>query len=235
MQKPNRTLLGQIVNPVYFELDVKNNGNTVISNYTIAIKAHDWTDGSTYLPFDTFHASNVASPGQLPLLAGSEHSLSFTLDVPSMYADGHYYSWVVSVDATDEIIETSENDNWIESTETWWALPGTLGAGDIGFGGKMTVSIDAKTPTALPLKTPAIALGPGKGKARTRMAETPSASASTDTETASSRPFYKQRREKLKKRTGDPVDLRTPASGVQKGNTRPIQFKKPSFCVNHAQ
>ena len=225
---------GQITNPVFFDLTVKNDGDTIIGNYSIAIKAYDWTDDTVYLPFDTFYASSVASTGQLPLSAGVEHTLSFSMNVPSAYADGHNYSWVVLLDPTDEISEKFEDDNLIESWETWWATPGTLGLG-IAATGSSEKRIEYKklmAPAKQSIKTLPSVVHTDVARAGERLVETYSRASATRTGTASSRPFSKKRMGQGALKSGNMKPLTV---DDRQKNTRPIQFKKPSFCVNHEQ
>lgn len=112
---------GELSNPVDFELNVWNDGGTTISDYKISIWVYDWTDGNSYQIFGIFNASDVAAQGQLPLSPGYEHTLVFSMNIPSAYADGHYYSWVVDVDPYDEIQEVYEDDNRIICSEGWWS------------------------------------------------------------------------------------------------------------------
>ncbi len=112
---------GAITNPAHFDLTVWNTGDTAIYDYSVKIHVYDWSDGQYYTPFDVFYASDFAGSLQLPLQAGSEHTLSLSLDIPSAYADGHYYSWIVSVDYYDEIIEEYEDDNRLQCSDSWWS------------------------------------------------------------------------------------------------------------------
>ena len=117
---------GRLSNPVSFDMTVWNDGGTTIHDYSISITAYDWNDGKTYLVFDTFSASDVANSGQLPLNPGGSHSLSFTMNIPGDYADGHYYSWIVEIDADNSIAELYEEDNSIQCAEGWWTEPENL-------------------------------------------------------------------------------------------------------------
>jgi|GEM_PF-3151381 len=117
---------GQVSNPVSFSLSVWNDGGTVINDYSVSIRAYDWDEGEEYLLFDSFRASDVLKEGQLPLNPDMEHTLSLDLEIPSAYADGHYYSWVIEIDAGNEIDEAYEDDNIQWSFDGWWAEPGSL-------------------------------------------------------------------------------------------------------------
>ena len=112
---------GSLTNPAHFDLTVWNTGNTAINDYSIKITVYDWIDGTYYAPFDVFYASDFAGSSQLPLQAGSEHTLSLSLNLPAAYADGHFYSWVVTVDYYDEIIEEYEQDNRLQCSDFWWS------------------------------------------------------------------------------------------------------------------
>lgn len=115
---------GEISNPVAFEVVVWNDGATDINDYSLVIWAYDWDDGEIYQLSEIFPASLAADPGQLPLRAGYEHVLSFTFNVPDEFADGHFYSWGIEVDASRDIAELYEDDNFLWSADGWWMSSG---------------------------------------------------------------------------------------------------------------
>ncbi|MFH0724834.1 MAG: C1 family peptidase [Pseudomonadota bacterium] len=111
--------IGEIYNPAYFQLTVWNDGGTTIHDYSINIYVYDWDDGEIYYPFDIFYASDYIFSSLLP--PGYSHTLSLSLDLPSAYADGHYYSWIIEIDYDDDINELYEDDNWLITEDGWWS------------------------------------------------------------------------------------------------------------------
>lgn len=112
-------------NPVQFEVTVWNNGGTEITDYSIAILVYDWNEYE-YYEMSVFNASEVATTGQLPLTSGNYHTLSFSFNIPSAYADGHFYTWQIWIDYLDTIDELYEFDNYWDSSYIWWAYQGSL-------------------------------------------------------------------------------------------------------------
>ncbi|OQX27019.1 MAG: hypothetical protein BWK80_07415 [Desulfobacteraceae bacterium IS3] len=110
---------GEITNPVTFKVVVWNDGASDINDYSLVIWAYDWNDGEIYQLSEIFPASYAAKTGQLPLRAGEEHVLSFTFNVPDEFADGHLYSWGIEIDASRDIAELYEDDNFLWSADGW--------------------------------------------------------------------------------------------------------------------
>ncbi|GBC60343.1 hypothetical protein DENIS_1294 [Desulfonema ishimotonii] len=114
-----------IVNPAEFDIEVYNDGDTDIGDYTIKIWAYDWDDQYSY-SIAEFRASEVDWYGTLlPLPAGYHHTLSFTYEIPTAYADGHFYSWGIEIDPNNEIEEIYEEDNFLWSDKGWWLYGNT--------------------------------------------------------------------------------------------------------------
>lgn len=223
---------GRVSNPVYFETVVENNGQTAIEDYSIAIRVHDWNNGKIYNIFNPFRASSVALNGQLPLLPGYRHTLAFYKDIPSVYADGHYYSWLITIDDENAINETSEDDNFARSNQTWWAFYGALRS--------------AEPPPLEKRENPDQSLDVmRRSSERTVYTQTTGKSIAADTWQpvpgmpgtgyASSRPFSKHRLQNALPENGIDSSL---SAGIfrradQNRYVGNIRFKKPSFCVNH--
>ncbi len=167
---------GQLSNPVSFDVIVWNDGETTINEYSLVIQGYDWNEGNTYMMSEVFKVSDIADPEQLPLLPGYQHTLSFTFNVPPGYADGHYYSWGIQIDPSEEIDELYEDDNFLWGDDSWWLVIGRMKSGN----GDASVS-----------------------------------------KSGSTRPFSKERAKKGVLRS------------AKKRSVGPIQYKKPSFCINH--
>jgi hypothetical protein len=125
--------IGEIFNPVNFQLTVWNDGGTTIDDYSVLIYVYDWDDGNFYYPFDVFYASDFTYSVLPP---GFSHPLFLSLDIPSEYADGHYYSWIIEIDYYNDINELYEDDNWIITEDGWWsyylAAPASESSGTVG-------------------------------------------------------------------------------------------------------
>ena len=188
--------IGEIYNPANFEVTVWNDGGTTISDYSILIYVYDWDDGEFYYPFDVVYASDYTYSSLYP---GYSHTLYLSLDLPSAYADGHFYSWIIEVDYDEDIDELYEDDNWIVTDDWWWSYY---------------------------LYSPA----PEGAEAATIY----SSRDTTGSRRAGSRPFSKIRMEnRMKEANSKEMPLTSIVPDSQKNEARPIEFKKPSFCVDH--
>lgn len=174
---------GQIHNnPVEFKLTVWNDGSTEITDYSIMILVYDWIDDSIYEISSLRNASDFASAGQLPLSPENYHTLSFDFYIPSEFADGHIYSWIIWIDFSFLIDELYESDNFLYAYNFWWALPGSLRL--------KKPPVEQDEPLNLKI--------------------------------ANTNPFSNKYGKNLRFKTNI-------------GDVGPINYKKPSFCNNHAE
>lgn len=188
--------VGEIYNPIDFKLTVWNDGGMTINDYTITIYVYDWDDGEFYYPFENLWASDWVA---MPLYPGYYQDVYITLDVPSAYADGHYYSWIFEIDYYDEIPELYEDDNYIITLDGWWSYY----------------------------------LVPTSADVFSASAERLAKMASSNSGIASSRPFSKNKMENAKKQLKQSIGANVFITDQKRGETGPIQFKKPSFNVDH--
>ncbi|MCP4111955.1 MAG: hypothetical protein GY749_41580 [Desulfobacteraceae bacterium] len=147
----------QVSSPVWFSITVWNDGGTAFDDYTVAIMVYDWeADEITQVFADILSESGIFKASEytdkLPLAPGDEHTLVISANIPPVYADGHKYSWIVDVDASKEVDEKYEEDNFIVCSKSWWSttlppLPdlqldeiGYL-AGEIGYTTKFDITV----------------------------------------------------------------------------------------------
>jgi len=138
---------GQLGNPAEFDITVWNEGGTTIQDYTIAIWVYDWDTDEIFQISSVFNASEVNWSGDLlPLSPGYRHTLSFTLNIPSDYANGHYYSWGMEIDVNDSISEMYEDDNLLWSDDYWYAPSGTLARESASPNSKLNSKVGSTRP-----------------------------------------------------------------------------------------
>lgn len=114
----------EVESPFKMEVEVRNSGETYIYDYDISIFAYDATDGKFYDPLSNggiFNASDQINPAKLPMPPGSSHVLLFSYEIPIQYADGHEYYWIISVDESETVTETNEEDNWLVGELPWYS------------------------------------------------------------------------------------------------------------------
>lgn len=194
---------GQISNPANFQLTVWNDGGVTINNYSINIYVYDWDDGEFYEPFDIFYASDYISSSVLP--PGYRHTLPISLRIPSAYADGHYYSWIVEIDYYNDYSELYEDDNWLVTEDGWWSYD--LRQSMVKASGEMLPAIQAND----------------------------SGMKMSSSRPFSKQRVDSMLRAMGEEATLKSLRLGSGRTAGQVTGAEPIPFKKPAFCVNHGE
>jgi len=213
---------GQLINPVHFDLFVSNTGGIKISDYKIRIIAYDWNMQKAYYPFNDFYASSVADWWEIPLQSGKSHTLSFDRSIPFAYADSHYYYWQVVIDPDNEIDESNEDDNFVQSIYAWQLQNNKRNSSsDIPNANLYEDSFNANNLKSTTMKDKNKDIDSEKIYANKTKA---SNKVYLNSLIGSTRPFCKQR-----------IKGKRIINKQEESYVGPIRYKKPPFCINHAE